>query len=144
MKNQNSLSKEEIEEGGIFAPKFDEKGLVSAIAIDVKTNKVLMLAFMNEKALSLTLKTKQVHYFSRSRQKIWLKGETSGEIQKLVEMRVDCDQDALLLLVEQQGHGAACHTGRKSCFFRKVELNEDKINLKTIGEKPLFDPKDVY
>jgi len=139
-----SLSAKTLEQGDIFAPKFDEKGLVTAIAIDAKSNEILMLAYMNEQAISLTLKTGKVHYFSRSRNKIWLKGETSGEIQSLVEMRVDCDQDAILIMVEQQGLGAACHTGRKSCFFRKVENIEGNLSLKTIGDEPLFDPKKIY
>ncbi len=144
MKKSDSLSKQELEEGALFAPNFNEKGLVSAIAIDAKTNEVLMLAHMSRQAIDLTLKTGKVHYFSRSRNKIWLKGETSGEIQKLLEIRVDCDQDALLLLVEQQGSGAACHTGRKSCFFRSVEVRGGETCLKITGGEPLFDPKDVY
>jgi phosphoribosyl-AMP cyclohydrolase len=142
--NKKNLSKLELEQGSIFAPNYNEKGLVSAIAIDAKTNEILMLAHMNSEAISLTLETKIAHYFSRSRNKIWKKGETSGETQKLIEIRVDCDQDALLLFVEPQGLGAACHTGRKSCFFRKVETNGDKVKLKTIGGDPLFDPKKTY
>ncbi len=144
MEKTISLSKQELEEGEVFAPNFNEKGLVSAIAIDAKTNDVLMLAHMNHQAIDLTLKTGKVHYFSRSRNKIWLKGETSGEIQRLLEMRVDCDQDALLLLVEQQGLGAACHTGQKNCFFRTLEVKQGEILLKRMGDKPLFNPKDVY
>ncbi len=142
--NAKALSKLQLEEGEQFAPNFDDKGLVSAIAQDNNSGEILMLAHMNENALALTLKTGEVHYFSRSRQKIWKKGKTSGEVQKLIEIRVDCDQDALLLLVEQLGKGAACHTGRKSCFFRSVEVKEDNISLKTIGDEPLFDPKKVY
>ncbi len=133
------ISKEELEKSDVFTPHFDDKGLVSAIAQDNNSGEVLMLAFMNEEAIELSLKTGIVHYFSRSRQKIWKKGETSGQTQKLIEMRVDCDQDALLLKVEQLGKGAACHTGRKSCFFRTVK--GEKLIVKG---KRLFNPKDVY
>lgn len=139
-----NLSKDELESGKKLAPKFNDKGLVSAIAQDYKSNEILMLAHMNEQALALTLETGEAHYFSRSRQKIWKKGEVSGEVQKLKEMRVDCDQDAILLKVEQLGIGAACHTGRKSCFFRSVEISEGETSLKLTGGNPLFDPKDKY
>ncbi len=138
------LSKAQLEEGKEFTPKFDENGLVSAIAQDYKSGEILMLAHMNEQALSLTLETGEVHYFSRSRQNIWKKGEISGEVQKLIEMRVDCDQDAILLKVKQLGVGAACHTGRKSCFFRLVEINGEETSLKLTGDEQLFDPKDKY
>lgn len=138
------LSHEAIEEGPVFAPRFDEKGLVSAIAVEASSGAVLMLGHMNAEALSRTLETGEVHYFSRSRGKIWKKGETSGEIQKLVEMRADCDQDALLLIVEQTGRGAACHTGRKTCFYRRVELVGGEAALVHTGEPRLFDPADVY
>ena len=100
-----------------------------------------MLAHMNAEALALTLATREVHYYSRSRRKIWRKGETSVEVQKLVEMRVDCDQDALVLAVEQTGRGAACHTGRRSCFYRAVAGDG---GLNDVGGPPLFDPKEVY
>ncbi|MCF6343807.1 MAG: phosphoribosyl-AMP cyclohydrolase [Devosiaceae bacterium] len=139
-----TLSKAQLESGKQFAPKFDENGLVSAIAQDYKSGEILMLAHMNEQALSLTLETNEVHYFSRSRQKIWKKGEISGEVQKLIKMQVDCDQDAILLKVEQLGIGAACHTGRKSCFFRSVEINGEETSLKLTGGEQLFDPKDKY
>src|SRR5437879_5162275 len=112
----SSLSHHAIEEGDLFAPRFDDKGLVTAIAVEAATGAVLMLAHMNAEALSLTLSTGQVHYYSRSRGKLWKKGETSGEVQKLIEIRADCDQDALMVLVETTGRGAACHTGRKTCF----------------------------
>ena len=96
---------------------------------------------MNAEALRLTLETGDVHYYSRSRKKLWKKGESSGEVQKLIEMRTDCDQDVVLMLVEQTGRGAACHTGRKSCFYRIVEGTD---TLRQSGEPRLFDPKDVY
>ena len=138
--DQSSLSHDEIEEGATLAPKFDAHGLVTAIAIEAGSKDVLMLAHMNAEALALTLSSGEAHYFSRSRKKIWKKGETSGEVQKVLEVRVDCDQDAILLVVEQTGRGAACHTGRKSCFYRRVEDGA----LVDTGEPKLFDPKVVY
>ncbi|HVW91094.1 MAG TPA: phosphoribosyl-AMP cyclohydrolase [Devosia sp.] len=139
-----SLSHDALEEGPVFAPRFDDKGLVTAIAVEASSGAVLMVAHMNAEALSLTLQTGEVHYFSRSRGKLWKKGETSGEVQKLVEMQVDCDQDALLVLVEQTGRGAACHTGRKSCFYRRVSVENGAAGLVDTGEKRLFDPELVY
>lgn len=135
------LSHAELEEGALFAPKFDAHGLVTAVAQEAGSNRVLMVAHMNADALRLTIETGEVHYYSRSRQKLWKKGESSGEIQRLVEMRTDCDQDVVLMLVEQTGRGAACHTGRKSCFYRIVE-NTD--TLRQSGEARLFDPAQVY
>jgi phosphoribosyl-AMP cyclohydrolase len=139
-----SLSHELLEEGEGFAPRFDASGLVTAIAVEASSGIVLMVAHMNAEALSLTLETREVHYFSRSRGKLWKKGETSGEVQKLVEIRVDCDQDALLVLVEQTGRGAACHTGRKTCFYRRVVVSHGEARLADTGEKRLFDPEVVY
>ena len=140
----SGLSHEELEEGGGFAPRFDANGLVTAITVEAGSDVVLMLAHMNADALRLTLETGEVHYYSRSRGKIWKKGETSGEIQKLVEMRTDCDQDAVLVVVEQTGRGAACHTGRKSCFYRRVSVESGSARLTNTGEPRLFDPKKVY
>jgi phosphoribosyl-AMP cyclohydrolase len=139
-----ALSHDALEEGDLFAPRFDDNGLVTAITVEASTGAVLMLAHMNAEALSLTLETGEVHYYSRSRGKLWKKGETSGEVQKLVEVRTDCDQDALLVLVEQTGRGAACHTGRKTCFYRKVELVNGEARLQQTGEQRLFDPEVVY
>lgn len=136
-----SLSHADQEEGTVFAPRFDAHGLVTAVAQEAGSNRVLMVAHMNAEALRLTLETGTVHYYSRSRQKIWKKGESSGEIQRLIEMRTDCDQDVVLMLVEQTGRGAACHTGRKSCFYRVVE---DAQTLRDSGEPRLFDPAEVY
>lgn len=138
------LSPHDREEGSAFAPRFDAAGLVTAITVEHGTGAVLMLAHMNAEALRQTLSTREVHYWSRSRGRLWKKGETSGEVQKLIEMRVDCDQDALLLIVEQQGRGAACHTGRKTCFYRRVLVNGNAVSLADSGEKPLFDPAEVY
>lgn len=139
-----SLSKPELEAGTVFAPKFDANGLVTAITIDAETKDILMVAFMNAEALAETLSSGYATYWSRSRGALWKKGETSGELQKLVEMRTDCDQDAIVLTVEQQGRGAACHTGKKSCFYRKVVLEDGKPVLADAGVPALFDPEDVY
>ncbi len=113
-------------------------GLIPAIVQDDKTNEVLMLAFMNEKAWEATLSTGKATYYSRSRQKLWIKGESSGNMQIVKEIRIDCDNDTVLLKVEQIGQ-AACHTGHKSCFYQKVENG----TIRVIG-KPLFDPEEVY
>lgn len=139
-----TLNHAELEEGPTFAPKFDANDLVAAIAVDHHTNAVLMFAHMNAEALALTLQTGEVHYYSRSRAALWKKGEVSGEIQKLVEMRVDCDQDAILVSVEQTGRGAACHTGRKTCFYRKLDMSTGQPGLVPTGDMPLFDPHEVY
>ena len=113
-------------------------GLIPAIAQDYKTGEVLMLGFMNSQAFEKTRKTKKATYFSRSRQALWIKGEISGHVQNVKEIRVDCDNDTILLKVEQVG-GAACHKGYKSCFFSKVQENDLKI-----VESKVFDPKKVY
>ncbi len=116
--------------------KFDQKGLVPVIVQDLETKEVLMLAYANEDALKLTLKTGKAHYWSRSRGKIWMKGETSGNFQDVVEVRVDCDGDALLYIVRQKG--VACHTGSYSCFFRKLEDRVGKNGIKdSKAEKPV-------
>jgi len=138
-----TLSHHDLEEGFAFAPRFDAAGLVTAVTVEHGSNDVLMVAHMNAEALSATLQTGQVHYWSRSRQKLWRKGETSGEVQELVEIRTDCDQDALVVVVNQTGRGAACHTGRKSCFYRRVVTKGD-VSLEDTGAPRLFDPKDVY
>jgi phosphoribosyl-AMP cyclohydrolase len=119
------------------ALKFDRHGLVAAVAQQHDTGEVLMLAWMNREAVEATLATGDVTYFSRSRAKLWRKGETSGQTQRLVELRVDCDGDALLLLVDQAG--AACHTGTRSCFFRAMR----NVRLERIAE-PIADPKTLY
>jgi len=113
--------KNAIEEGGAFAPKFDANGLIVCNARDVRDGEILMVAHMNEESLRRTLETGQAVYWSRSRQSLWRKGDTSGQTQTIVDMRVDCDQDALLLTVKVGGDGGACHTGRRTCFYRKVE-----------------------
>ena len=116
-----SVHNHDVEEGLDFRPKFDSSGLVTCVATDMATGEVLMVAHMNEAALRATLATGIVHYWSRSRGALWRKGDTSGQTQTLVEMRVDCDQDAFLAFVTVGGDGGACHTGRRSCFYRRVE-----------------------
>jgi phosphoribosyl-AMP cyclohydrolase len=110
-----------LERGAALTPNFNADGLIAAIAVHADTGEVLMLAWMNAEALRLTLDTGEAHYFSRSRQALWKKGETSGQIQRVAEVRVDCDQDAVLLKVRPQGDGGACHVGFRSCFYRVVE-----------------------
>jgi len=136
--------KNNLEEGTEFLPDFDSKGLVTAVVTDAESGGLLMVAFMNKEALKFTLETGIAHYWSRSRQKIWKKGESSGNIQKIEEIRVDCDQDALWLKVCVLGAGATCHTGRKSCFYRRLEVKNGAAHLEVDSEKPLFNPADVY
>ena len=116
-------SRTEIEEGRAFTPRFDANGLVACIAVDAGDGRVLMLAHMNAESLARTLETGEAWYWSRSRRELWHKGATSGQIQRIVEMRVDCDQDALLIRVEVGGDGGCCHTGRRACFYRSVALD---------------------
>ncbi len=114
-------TKQALEEGTALAPRFDANGLIAAVATHADTGEVLMLAWMNAEALDRTLGTGEAHYFSRSRQALWKKGESSGQVQSVVELRVDCDQDAVWLKVRPGGDGGACHTGRRSCFYRVVK-----------------------
>ncbi len=110
----------ELEEGTAFTPRFDGDGLIVCVTKDAHDGQILMLAYMNAEALRLTLETGIAHYWSRSRKTLWRKGDTSGQVQKVTEIRTDCDQDALLVTVEPGGDGGACHTGRRSCFYRKI------------------------
>jgi len=114
-------STEAVEEGRALAPKFDADGLVTCVATDATTGELLMVAHMNAEALAKTIESGEAWYFSRSRRRLWRKGESSGHVQRVLEMRVDCDQDAVWIKVEQAGPGA-CHTGRRSCFYRAVPL----------------------
>ncbi len=122
-------SRIELEEGIAFTPRFDADGLIACVTKDASDGQILMLAYMNTEALRLTLETGVAHYWSRSRQTLWRKGDTLGQVQKVTEIRTDCDQDALLLTVEPGGNGGACHTGRRSCFYRKVAIGGDKATL---------------
>jgi phosphoribosyl-AMP cyclohydrolase len=137
---------EDIEEGEIFSPRFDASGLITCVVVDATTGETLMVAHMNAAALAKTIETGDAWYYSRSRNKLWRKGESSGHTQRVVEMRVDCDQDALLLRVEQTGAGA-CHTGRRSCFYRAVALSGPagpRTSLKFVEQDRSFDPAEVY
>jgi phosphoribosyl-AMP cyclohydrolase len=138
-----SATSSEIEEGLALQPRFDSAGLLTCVTTDALTGEVLMVAHMNSEALEKTIASGEAWYYSRSRQALWRKGESSGHVQKVVEMRVDCDQDAIWIRVEQ--HGAACHTGRKSCFYRAVI--GDGAGAATLGfvdADRLFDPAAVY
>jgi phosphoribosyl-AMP cyclohydrolase len=133
----------DIEEGLAFAPKFDADGLLTAVATDAASGEVLMVAHMNAEALQRTIETGEGWYYSRSRRRLWKKGEESGHVQRVIEMRVDCDQDAVLLKVEQTG--AACHTGRRSCFYRAVPLGQTgAVKLEFRDAARAFDPAKVY
>lgn len=134
----------EVEEGLGFAPKFDADGLITAVATDATSGDLLMVAHMNAEALRNTIRTGEAWYYSRSRKRLWKKGESSGHVQRVVELRVDCDQDALWLKVEQEGPGA-CHTGRRSCFYRAVPLGQSgPVTLEFRNADKTFDPDAVY
>ena len=132
------------EEGLALAPKFDADGLLTCVVTDVSTGELLMVAHMNAEALKRTIETGEAWYFSRSRKALWKKGESSGHTQRVTEMRVDCDQDAIWIKVEQSGPGA-CHTGRRSCFYRAVPLRQTgAVTLEFRDAEKTFDPKAVY
>jgi phosphoribosyl-AMP cyclohydrolase len=136
-------STKEVEDGRALTPKFDADGLVTCVATDAQSGELLMVAHMNAEALARTIATGDAWYFSRSRRKLWRKGEESGHTQRVIEMRIDCDQDAVWIKVEQQGPGA-CHTGRRSCFYRVVPIGKPgAVTLALDGDKT-FDPKSVY
>lgn len=139
-----SADKKALEEGTAFTPRFDANGLVTAIVTDAADNMLLMVAHMNAEALALTLETGIAHYWSRSRKSLWKKGETSGNVQYVTEVRTDCDQDAVWLRVKVAGHDATCHTGRRSCFYRTVEIDGGKAMLAGDGSAPLFDAASTY
>ena len=124
-----------IEETARFTPRFDRDGLMTCVALDDRDGTVLMIAHMNADALRLTLETEIAHYWSRSRKTLWRKGDTSGQVQRVVEIRTDCDQDALVMRVIPGGDGGACHTGRRSCFYRTLKAGADGVTLvpDTIG-----------
>jgi phosphoribosyl-AMP cyclohydrolase len=130
MQFSQAASKSELEEGGVFMPRFDRDGLIVCITTDAHTGAVLMVAYMNEEALRLTIETGIAHYWSRSHKSLWRKGDTSGQVQTVTEVRTDCDQDAILIKVTVGGDGNSCHTGRASCFYRRVS---------TTGRELVFD-----
>lgn len=129
-----------LDETDRFQPRFDAQGLITAVVTDARDNALLMVAYMNAEALRLTQETGFAHFWSRSRGKLWKKGETSGETLQVSEILTDCDQDVVQLKATPQGKGAACHTGRKSCFYRRVE----GTRLVFTGAAPMFDPQAVY
>ena len=138
----------EIEEGNLLSPKFDNDGLIPVITMCSKTKEILMHGYMNVEALKKTIETKEAHYFSRSRKSIWHKGKTSGFTQKVIEIKIDDDQDSIWLTVDI-GDGASCHVGYRSCFYRSIPFgrNLDKskrIELKFEEKEKVFDPKKVY
>ena len=141
------LSVEEIEEGNTLSPKFDKNGLIPCVTTDSVTHEVLMVGYMNAEALVKTIEAGEAFYFSRSRQEVWHKGQTSGFKQKVKEIRIDDDQDSIWLSVDVGGAGASCHVGYKSCFYRSIpsekEVNLD-LELKWEEQEKIFDPKEVY
>jgi len=135
---------QDIEEGRALSPKFDADGLVTCVTTDAQSGEVLMVAHMNAAALQKTIATGEAWYFSRSRRALWRKGETSGHVQHVLDMRIDCDQDAVWIRVEQEGPGA-CHTGRRSCFYRCVPVGEPgNVVLEFCDAGKVFNPEDVY
>ena len=137
----------EVEEGKYLSPKFDENGLIPVITTDFQTGDILMLGYMNDEALKKTIETKEAHYWSRSRKKIWHKGQVSGFVQIVKEIRIDDDQDSVWLSVDI-GSGASCHVGYRSCFYRSIPLgkieNEKELEMEFKEKKKIFDPKKVY
>ncbi len=137
----------ELEAGRQLTPKFDAAGTIAAITTDADTGEVLMFAWMNAEALALTIETGVAHFYSRSRKRLWKKGEESGNLLDVVEMRADCDQDAIWLRVRMQGHKAACHTGHRTCFYRRIPLGRSNAGgqcLEPAGTPKVFDPASVY
>ena len=137
----------EVEEGKYLEPKFDENGLIPVVTTDFKTGDILMHGYMNNEALKKTIETKEAHYWSRSRKKIWHKGQISGFVQTVKEIRIDDDQDSVWLSVDI-GNGASCHVGYRSCFYRSIPLgnikNIQELEMEFKESKKIFDPKKVY
>ena len=137
----------EVEEGKFLSPKFDSQGLIPVITTDSKTGEVLMHGYMNSEALKKTIETKEAYYWSRSRKSIWHKGKTSGFTQKVIQIRIDDDQDSVWLCVDI-GNGASCHVGYKSCFYRSIPLGKidqsEKVEMKFEEKEKKFDPEKVY
>ncbi|MEO0498460.1 MAG: phosphoribosyl-AMP cyclohydrolase [Pseudomonadota bacterium] len=136
--------KKTLESVNRFTPRFGADGLMTAVTVDATTHQVLMVGHINDVALAATLKTGEAHYWSRSRQELWHKGATSGNVQKIVQILTDCDQDALVLRVDVSGAAATCHTGRTSCFYREVPVAMPAQGLIEIDGERHFDPSEVY
>ena len=146
-KFHSRVSVEEVEEGSSLSPKFNQDGLIPCVTSDSKTNEVLMVGYMNAEALTKTIENAEAYYYSRSRQKVWHKGSTSGLVQTVKEIRIDDDQDSIWLSVEVGGTGASCHVGYKSCFYRSIPLKNkvsQNLELKWEEKEKLFDPVEVY
>ena len=136
---------EQVEEGNVLAPKFDSSGTLPAIITETSSGEVLMLGYMNEESLKKTIETKKAHYWSRSREVLWKKGDSSGMIHEVDEILIDDDQDSVWLKVSIKGLGASCHVGYKSCFYRSVQnVTEDGVELEFTEEEKVFDPEIVY
>ena len=137
----------EVEEGKYLSPKFDKNGLIPVVTTDFQTGSILMHGYMNDEALKKTIETKEAHYWSRSRKKIWHKGQVSGFVQIVKEIRIDDDQDSVWLSVNI-GNGASCHVGYRSCFYRSIPLgkikNDEELEMEFKEKKKIFDPKKVY
>ena len=137
----------EVEEGKYLAPKFDENGLIPVVTTDFKTGGILMHAYMDKEALKKTIETKEVHYWSRARKKVWHKGQVSGFVQKVKEIRIDDDQDSIWISVDI-GNGGSCHVGYRSCFYRSISLdgikNQEYLELEFKEKEKIFDPKKIY
>ena len=137
----------EVEEGKYLEPKFDKNGLIPVVTSDSNSGNILMHGYMNDEALKKTIETKEAHYWSRSRKKLWHKGQISGFVQKVKEIRIDDDQDSIWLSVDI-GNGASCHVGYRSCFYRSIPLgkisNTEKIEMEFKENKKVFDPKKIY
>ena len=144
-KNRDNI--EEVEEGKYLSPKFDENGLIPVIATDFQTGNILMHGYMNDEALKKTIETKEAHYWSRSRKKMWRKGQVSGFVQIVKEIRIDDDQDSVWLSVDIR-NGASCHVGYRSCFYRSIPLgkikNAEELEIEFKEKEKIFDPKKVY
>jgi phosphoribosyl-AMP cyclohydrolase len=146
----NRESVEQVEEGDELAPKFNRDGLIPVVTSDYQSGEILMLGYMNQQALELTIKSGEAHYFSRSRKAVWHKGATSGLVQKIKQLLIDDDQDSVWLRVDVQGNGASCHVGYRSCFYRSVPFGsqaEDAkgaLKLEFTESEKVFDPKEVY
>jgi phosphoribosyl-AMP cyclohydrolase len=140
-------SVEQVEEGDVLSPKFDADGLISCVTSDTVTGDVLMLGYMNSEALTLTIATGEAHYWSRSRKMLWRKGAVSGLVQKVEELRIDDDQDAIWMRVSVNGSGASCHVGYRSCFYRRLPLGQTPgpdLRLSFTESGKTFDPLQVY
>ena len=138
-------SVEQVEEGSILAPKFDQNGIIPAVVTEASSGELLMLGYMNKESLRKTIETKEAYYWSRSREVLWKKGDSSGMIHEVEEILIDDDQDSLWLKVSIKGLGASCHVGYKSCFYRSLQnVTEDGVKLKFTENEKVFDPEVVY